>query len=250
MKYFIGLFRFLVSTAILFIVWQLAVFLFGTPAYMLPSPGAVLSTLFNERMRFLEAAIPTFGNAIVGGCIGVVGGITLGATCAYSKRARWVVEPYLTVFQSFPREAFFPLLIIWLGFGDLPKIVNATLLSIFPMAVVTLDALTDTRRDYLGLFQSWSASKWDVFRYCRVPAAIPAIVGGVRVAAPLALIGSVLGEFLGSSKGLGYIIVSAGSAFRVDRAFAAIVVLAIGGTLIVFAIDALKSSFLKKYFQT
>jgi len=216
---------------------------------MLPAPEKVLSTLYMERDQFLQASIPTFRNAVVGGTVGILGGIVLGAICAYSSRIRWIVEPYLTIFQSFPREAFFPLMIIWLGFGDLPKVVNATLLSIFPMAIVTLDALTDTRRDYLTLFESWSANRWDTFRYCRLPAATPSIIGGVRVAAPLALIGSVLGEFLGSSEGLGHIIVSAGSAFRVDRAFAAIVVLAAGGTMMVFLIDQLKNTLLKKYYQ-
>jgi NitT/TauT family transport system permease protein len=131
-----------------------------------------------------------------------------------------------------------------------PKVVNAILLSSLPMAVIMLNSLTDTRDEYLKLMESWRSSRIESFFLCRLPAAVPQIVGGVRVAMPLALIGAVLGEFLGGSGGLGYVIVSSGSAFRVDRIFAAITVLAIGGTLIVASIDLFRFSFLKRFYQS
>jgi NitT/TauT family transport system permease protein len=176
-------------------------------------------------------------------------GFLLGALTAYSRRVRWIVEPYLTVFQSFPREAFFPLLVVWLGFGHFPKIVNAGLLSFFPMAVVTLSGLSDTRDEYIRLLESWNASRLEQFIFCRLPAAVPSLLGGLRVALPLALIGAVLGEFLGGNDGLGYIIISSGSAFRVDRTFAAIVVLAAGGMIIVALVDAIRFLALRRFYQ-
>lgn len=247
---FSSILRFAVSLLALFVAWSLIVIVFQTPEYLLPAPRKVVSTLFSEHQFFAEAAASTFSNALIGGGVGVFLGLLIGVVCAYSKKAKWLIEPYLTVFQSFPREAFFPLMIVWLGFGDLPKIVNAALLSVFPMAVITLDALLNTRAEYLQLTSTWSAKRWQEFVYCRIPYGVPTIIGGIRVALPLALIGAVLGEFLGGSDGLGHIIVSSGSNFRIDRSFAAIVVLAIGGTIIVLAIDALKGAFLKRYFQT
>lgn len=242
--------RIVASLAALFLIWFAFVAAFDIPPYLLPSPLKVLETLVIEHARFMDAAASTFSNAIVGGTIGILLGMIIGAACAFSTRTKWLVEPYLTIFQSFPREAFFPIMVVWLGFGDLPKIVNASLLALFPMAVITLDALLNTRSDYLKLMTTWRASKWQVFVHCRVPAGVPAILGGIRVAFPLALIGAVLGEFLGGSDGLGHIIVSSGSMFRIDRSFAAIVVLAFGGTSMVLAMDWLKNTFLKNYFRS
>lgn len=241
--------RYAVSLAVLVGVWTTVVRGFKIPSYLLPDPAAVFDTLVQGRRYFAAAAVTTFGNAIAGGVIGVALGFAMGALAAYSKRVRYVIEPYLTIFQSFPREALFPLFVVWLGFGAMPKIVNASLLAFFPMAIVALNSLTDTREDYLRLMESWNASRFHTFVFCRIPAALPSLVGGLRVALPLALIGAVLGEFLGGSGGLGYIIVSSGSAFRVDRTFAAIVVLALGGAVLVAALDAVRFTLLRRYYQ-
>ena len=242
--------RYAVSLFVLILGWSALVRLTNLPAYLLPNPFDVLSTLSEEREQFTEAAAITFTNAIIGGTIGVLIGMVIGGIAAFSRKVRWLIEPYLTVFQSFPREAFLPLIVVWLGFGMAPKIINAILLSSLPMAVIMLNSLTDTRDEYLKLMESWRSSRHETFFLCQLPAAVPQIVGGVRVAMPLALIGAVLGEFLGGSGGLGYIIVSSGSAFRVDRIFAAIIVLAVGGTLIVASIDFFRFSFLKRFYQS
>jgi NitT/TauT family transport system permease protein len=242
--------RYIVSFSLLLLVWHCAVVGFRIPPYLLPDPSDVLRTLNSESQSFLLAARFTFSNMLVGGAIGIVLGFSLGAITAYSRKVRWIVEPYLTVFQSFPREAFFPLLVVWLGFGHMPKIVNAGLLSFFPMAIVTLSGLSDTRDEYIRLMESWNASRAQQFVFCRLPAAVPSLVGGLRVALPLALIGAVLGEFLGGNDGLGYIIISSGSAFRVDRTFAAIVVLAAGGMIFIALVDAIRFTALRRFFQS
>ncbi len=241
--------RYLVSLSILIIGWECAVVVFHIQPFLLPAPWDVLNTLSMEWLSFASAGRTTFVNMLVGGGIGISLGFALGALAAYSRRVRWVVEPYLTIFQSFPREAFFPLLVVWLGFGHMPKIVNAGLLSFFPMAVVTLNSLSDTRDDYVRLLESWKATRLQEYLFCRFPSAIPSLVGGLRVSLPLALIGAVLGEFLGGSEGLGYIIVSSGSAFRIDRVFAAIVVLALGGMALVALIDTVRFVFLRRFYQ-
>jgi ABC-type nitrate/sulfonate/bicarbonate transport system permease component len=239
--------RYATSLALLLLAWQGAVMALAIPPYLLPEPVSVAVTLGTEWFSFLAAAGTTFGNMLIGALLGISSGFLLGMLTAFSRRIRWVVEPYLTIFQSFPREAFFPLLVVWLGFGSAPKVVNAALLSFFPMAVITLNSLLNTRTDYVQLIRSWRASRLQEFLFCRLPAAVPELLSALRICFPLALIGAVLGEFLGGSSGLGYIIVSSGSNFRIDRVFAAIAVLAMGGLAVVAALDALRMTILRRY---
>lgn len=248
-KMALTLVRYALSLGILWGVWAGAAAWLDLPAYLLPAPSAVFRTLAEEPEFYARATAATLTNMAVGSAVGITLGFLLGALAASSRPVRWLVEPYLTAFQSFPREAFFPLIVVWLGFGALPKMVNAALLCFFPMAMITLASLADTRSDYLALFRSWNSSRLDEFLYCRLPAAVPGLVGGLRVCLPLALIGAVLGEFLGGSVGLGYIIVSSGSNFRVDRIFGAIVVLAASGILIVGAIELMQRTFLRRFYQ-
>ncbi len=238
------------SLTLLIGLWEACVRLLSIPPYLLPDPVQVFETLGRESPVFLSAAILTFGNMLAGSAIGISLGLVTGLMIAYSPTIRWIAEPYLTAFQSFPRESFFPLFVVWLGFGALPKIVNAALLSYFPTAVVTLAALTDTRDDYIRLMEVWKASRFQEFVYCRVPAAVPSMVGSLKVALPLALIGAVLGEFLGGSGGLGYIIISSGSTFRIDRVFAAIMVLAAGGILMIAIVNVIQQSLLHRFYQS
>ena len=243
------LLRYGVSLALLALMWAAAVYVLDIPSYLLPEPVAVIKTLFTEWPIFADAARLTFGNMAAGATLGISLGVLVGVAAAYSQRLRWLVEPYLGIFQSFPRESLLPLFIVWLGFGSGPKILSSALLSFFPMAVITLNSLSDTRDDYIRLMQTWNASRLQTYLFCRAPAAVPAIVGGLKVCLPLALIGAVIGEFLGGNGGLGYLIVSSGSAFRTDRAFAAIIVLAGGGLTLVGLVDALRIFLLRPLYQ-
>jgi NitT/TauT family transport system permease protein len=243
-----GVARYAVSIGLLFFVWAAAGRLLAIPAYLLPDPTDVLRTLFAERWAFAVAAEATVRNALLGGIFGIFVGFAIGCTAVLSRAFRWVAEPYLGLAQSFPRESLFPLFIVWLGFGALPKMLSSALLACFPMAVISLEALSSTRTDYLQLMANWNASRLQTFFYCRLPAAVPALIGGLKVCLPLALIGAVLGEFLGGSEGLGYIIVSSGSAFRVDRIFAAIVVLAAIGSTLVGLVELVRATIARRYY--
>lgn len=241
--------RYLVSVCVLLLTWELVVRLFSIPAYVLPSPITVFHTLGAEFAWFATHAIATIANVAAGGAIGILCGFAVGVALAYSRWTRWIAEPYLIIFQSFPREALIPLFVVWLGFGATPKIVNSALLSFFPMAVITMNSLMDTRSEYLELVRNWGASKFQQFLHCRVPAGAYAIAGGLKIAAPLAIIGAVLGEFLGGNVGLGYVIVSSGASFRLDRSFAAIVILAVVGMLTLAAVKFIQDVLLKRFKQ-
>jgi ABC-type nitrate/sulfonate/bicarbonate transport system permease component len=239
--------RYAISISLLITLWTFAAHFL--PGYLLPRPSIVLHTLWHERPSFVSATEYTLTNALSGAAIGISLGILTGLCIAYSKMLRWVVEPYLIIFQSFPRESLFPLLIVWLGFGSATKIVNAALLSFFPIAVMTLNGLLDVREDYLTLIRGWGANRMQEFLWCRLPAVIPTLVSAVKVALPLALIGAVLGEFMGANRGLGYLIISSGSEFRVDRLFGAIVILALIGSATLVGVQFIQSCFLTRFNQ-
>lgn len=241
--------RYLASLLLLVAAWEVFVRALNIPPYILPLPEKILSTLWQEQQFFVNAAQFTFTNMILGAALGITAGVITGAVVAYSKTLRWLVEPYLIIFQSFPRESLFPLLIVWLGFGMATKVVNAGLLSFFPMAVITLNGLLDVRHDYVDLIRSWGASRSEEFLYCRLPAVVPTLVSAIKVCLPLALIGAVLGEFMGGNSGLGYIIISSSSASRTDRIFAAVVILAATGLLMLAAIQLTQRMFLERYNQ-
>jgi ABC-type nitrate/sulfonate/bicarbonate transport system permease component len=239
--------RYVVSVALLVIGWSLLTR--WLPHYLVPLPWVVGRTLWVERSSFAGATEYTLMNALRGAALGIGLGVLTGLFVAYSKFLRWIVEPYLVIFQSFPRESLFPLLIVWLGFGSATKIVNAALLSFFPIALMTLNGLLDVREDYVSLIRGWGANRFQEFLYCRLPAFIPTLVSAVKVALPLALIGAVLGEFMGSNQGLGYLIISSSSAFRVDRLFGSIVILAFIGSATLICVQMIQSSFLTKFNQ-
>ena len=241
--------RYVISLSVLVVAWMAGSWLFSIPEYLLPRPGTVMKTLWTEPDLFLPAAGFTLRNAMVGACIGIGLGVLTGLVVAYSKVLRWLVEPYLVIFQSFPRESLFPLLIVWLGFGSAPKVINAALLAFFPTALMTLNGLLDVRNDYVALVRGWGASKWEEFIHCRLPAFVPTLVSAVKLALPLSLIGAVLGEFMGSNQGLGYLIMSSAWAFRSDRLFGAIVILGLFGIAMLAAVQTIQHKFLERFNQ-
>lgn len=241
--------RYTVSVLVLIAIWQMLVFVLQMPEYVLPAPWKVIATLVSEYDAYAHDAGATLINMGVGGLIGITFGVLVGLFIAYSRTLRWLAEPYLVIFQSFPREALIPVIVVWLGFGHGPKIVNAALLSFFPMAVITMTGLLDTRGEYLELVRNWGASKWQEFIHCRLPYAIYPIAGGLKITVPLALIGAVLGEFMGGNEGLGHVIVSSGANFRLDRSFAALIVLSAIGIISLACVRFIQDVLLDRFKQ-
>ena len=244
-----NLLRYGLSLLILFAAWKGATVAFAIPVFVVPAPEHVLYTIFTESGSFLSHTESTLVNMAGGIAIGISLGVIFGTAIAYSPILHWLFEPYLVIFQSFPREALIPVVVVWLGFGREPKIFNSALLSFFPMAVITANGLVDTRTEYLELVKNWGASRWQEFRYCRFPNALQQIAGGLRIAVPLGLIGAVLGEFMGGNEGLGYVVVSSGANYRMDRSVAALVILALLGMLSHVTIHFVQNVLLAKYKQ-
>lgn len=225
---------------IFFVAWELAVFLLNTPVYLLPSPRKILATLFANPLFYAQATGTTLGEAVGGLIIGVLAGITLAAVLVLLPGLEDGVMTLAIFIKSTPLVAIAPLLTLWLGFGVLPKIIITALLTFFPVLVNMISGFQRVEAPLLDLFRSWNASRWEIFRYLRIPSAIPYLFTALKIAAPLALIGAVVAEWTGASGGLGRIMWMAYTNLNLPFLFGAIFILAFAGMVIYRFIDWLE----------
>jgi putative hydroxymethylpyrimidine transport system permease protein len=221
----------------LVLAWQAGVLISGVPAYILPSPAAVLRAgIGNAELLAAHAAV-TGGEILAGFLLGAaLGSATAIAMARFASVRRWVL-PVVVASQAIPVFALAPVLVLWLGYGPASKIAMAVLVIYFPVTAAFLDGLRRTDPGWLDLAEVMGARGWATMRWIRIPAALPALGSGLRMAAAVAPIGAVIGEWVGSSAGLGYLMLQANARLKVDLMFAALVVLAAMGLLLFFAVD-------------
>jgi NitT/TauT family transport system permease protein len=159
-------------------------------------------------------------------------GVTLAVLILHSRLVEDSLYPILIFLQTTPKMAIAPLLVVWMGFGDLPKITIAFLIAFFPMVVDTHTGLKSVEPELLEMLHGLRASRWKVLTMARFPAALPHIFSAMRITITLAVTGAVVGEFVSSREGLGHVIILSGSDMRTDLAFAAILLLAIIGMIL------------------
>jgi putative hydroxymethylpyrimidine transport system permease protein len=223
----------------LLVLWQAVVSLFSVAPFILPAPLAVLNTAIARADVLAGHAWITILEILFGLVFGTAFGALSALTMAYFRPARSWILPVLVISQAIPVFALAPVLVLWLGYGMAPKVVMATLIIYFPVTAAFYDGLRRTEPGWLDLAQTMGASKWSMLRHIRLPAALPAFASGLRVAAAVAPIGAVVGEWVGSSAGLGYYMLLMNGRVQTDAMFAALFVLAIAAVVIYFAIDAI-----------
>ena len=219
------------------LAWQAAVLITAVPAYILPSPLAVLRAgVANAGLLGGHAAV-TAGEILAGFLIGAaLGSATAVAMARFAAVRRWVL-PVVVASQAIPVFALAPVLVLWLGYGPASKVAMAVLVIYFPVTAAFLDGLRRTDPGWLDLASVMGARGWATMRWIRIPAALPALGSGLRMAAAVAPIGAVIGEWVGSSAGLGFLMLHANARLRVDLMFAALALLAAMGLLLFFAVD-------------
>jgi putative hydroxymethylpyrimidine transport system permease protein len=217
------------------LIWQLAVTLTGVPKFILPGPMLVLSTIWKSRALLAEHALITIFEVVIGLVLGTVLGGLSAIGLASSRVANALLPPILVFSQAIPVFALAPLLTLWLGYGLWSKIVMALLIIYFPVTSAFFDGLMRTPRDLLDLAQVMRATPLQVMWRIRIPAALPGLASGVRLAAVYAPIGAIIGEWVGASKGLGYLMLLANGRAKIDLMFAALIVLAVF-TLVLHAV--------------
>lgn len=220
-------------------LWQAVVWATGAPHYILPGPGAVLDALVEHAGLLAGNAGTTAAEILLGLAIGTLLGGASALAMDYARAVRRWLMPVLVVSQAVPVFALAPVLVLWLGYGMASKIAMATLIIYFPVTVAFLDGLRRTEPGWLDLAHSMDATRRSVLRHIRMPAALPAFASGLRVATAVAPIGAVVGEWVGSSSGLGHLMLIALGRVQIDLMFAALAVLAVFAVALYFTIDRL-----------
>ena len=220
-------------------LWQGLVWLTAVPPYILPGPPAVALALWARAPLLLDHAAVTLAEIVLGILIGTGIGTLSAVALAASRRARRWLLPLLIVSQALPVFALAPLLVLWLGYGMASKVAMAVLIIYFPVTAAFYDGLKRADPGWLDLAEVMGASKAAALWQIRVPAALPALASGLRVAAGVAPIGAVVGEWVGASKGLGYLMLHANARMQVDLMFAALLTLCALALALWFALDAL-----------
>jgi putative hydroxymethylpyrimidine transport system permease protein len=220
-------------------VWQTLVLAFDPPRYVLPSPIDVLR-VFIERPEYLARnALVTFGEIVVGFMLGAGFGVGVAILVAAIPAARRMVWPVVLVLQSFPVFVIAPLLVIWFGFGMASKVAMTALIIFFPVASAFADGLRRIDPELRDATALSSATRWQALRRVEIPLALPALVTGLRVAAPLAPLAAVIGEWVGASAGLGFVMVQANARMQTDLMFAAMSLVALCALALRSAVDRL-----------
>jgi NitT/TauT family transport system permease protein len=208
--------------------WLVPAVLHVDPFYV-PSPVDVLGEFRRMPGYLLGESWVTIWRVLIGFVVAVAGGLAIAVPLAASRTVERMAMPVLAAVNAVPKVAVAPLLLVWLGFGDAPKIVMVVLVSFFPVIVSTMAGLTSTPADLHQMARSLSASKWQTFVKVRLPWALPQIFVGLKVATPLAIIGAVIGEVVNPDRGLGSVIVGSGTSSDTPLAFAALILLAVIG---------------------
>ena len=236
----------LVLTPLVFLVlvalWQAVAWSGMVSAFVLPAPSAIAASLaegFGNGM-FVQHGLVTLAEAAAGFAIAVAAGLVVGTLVAEIRLLERTVYPCLVAIQTMPKIALAPLLVVWFGFGPSSKIAVAAIISFFPMLVTTIAGLRDTDRGRLDVLLALGAGPLRCLVSAKLPGALPHIVSGLSIAVVFAMTGAIVGEFVGASAGLGYLIVQANARLDIPQVFAILLVLGGIGVLAYGTIQALR----------
>lgn len=232
-------FRGCISLLGLLLIWQLIVSLFELPPYILPSPWRVFKVGLLRADLILTEAIPTVIETLLGLTISLVLGSIAALTLAFFRPLRLWLLPILVASQAIPTFAIAPLLVLWFGFGIASKIATTVIMLFFPITSAFFDGLRRTDPGWLDLGKTMNAKKWRLFWHIRIPAALPSLASGIRVATVIAPVGAIIGEWVGSSRGLGFLMLNANARMQIDLLFAALFTLIIFSLILYFTVNKL-----------
>jgi NitT/TauT family transport system permease protein len=211
--------------------WEVAVRILEIPAIVLPTPSDVGVALVREvtSPSFLYHLGVTFIEIVAGFAAGAALGIVLGIAIGQSEFLERVAYPYVVAFQTVPKVAIAPIIVIWFGYGLSSKVVITATIVFFPLLANTIAGLRSAPRDQIEMLRAHTANDWQVFRMVRLPQALPYIFAGLDIAVVLAVIGAVVGEFVGAKAGLGFLILQKNFTFDMAGSFAILIVLSLIG---------------------
>jgi len=210
-------------------IWEGYVRLWAVPKWLLPAPSVIIMTLVVSRELLLDHTLVTLLEVVVGFGLSLLSGVLLACGIAASRTLERALYPFVIASQMVPIIVIAPLLLIWVGYGLTPKIIVVALTAFFPIVVNMVDGLKSVDPDAVNLLRTMGASHWQIFVKVQVPTSLPFLFSGLRVAMAVSVIGAVIGEWVGSSQGLGYLMIRSKPQFLTERVFAAIVILSVMG---------------------
>lgn len=211
----------------LLFAWELSIRWGQLPDWVLPSPSQIVLTLMETGHLLWPHVWRTMQSVILGLALALISGLFFATLIDGSIWLRRALYPLLVASQTIPILALAPLLIIWFGFGLTPKILVVALFCFFPIAINTADGLSAADPDYLSLLQAMGATRYQLWRKVRLPAAMPYFFSGLKIAVTYSVAGAIIGEWVGASEGLGIFMLRSANAFRTAQVFAAITIASI-----------------------
>lgn len=233
------------SFVTLVLLWEYGVRWFDVPSFVLPPPSAIWNSLIGQLQtpRFWENLWATSQAIIAGYLLGVISAFLIGVSVVQSRIVEKTVFPYVVAFQTVPKIALAPLFIIWFGFGLTSKILIAALVSFFPMLINVIEGLRSADQDQIELMRSLDASKHQIFFKIQLPNSMPFVFAGLDIGIVFAIIGAVVGEWVGARAGLGYQLLQFIYDFNIAGLFAVLIVLAVMGLIAHWTIRFLQRRF-------
>ena len=217
----------LAAAGLALLLWQGIVWITAVPPFILPSPLRVGQAAWANRMLIAENAWVTASEVVIALIIGTIAGALTAILLAASQRLHRLVMPVLVFTQAVPVFALAPVLTLWFGYGIASKVVMAVLIIYFPVTSAFYDGLTRVPAGVLDMARIMGGTRWQVMRRIKIPHALPSLGTGLKLAAVYAPIGAVIGEWVGASKGLGYLMLLANGRAKTDLIFASLFALAI-----------------------
>lgn len=224
----------------MFLLWEASVRVFDVPFYLLPPPSSIVRHMVANGAALAVHTLVTAGEALGGFIIGSGAGFIVGIAFAHSTTLQNSLYPFMVALKAVPIVALAPLLVLWFGTEYFGKVVMAALICFFPVIVSSTIGLRSVSRDWLNLFRLHRATRSMVFLRLRLPASMPHVLSGLRVASTLSVVGAVVGEFSGSKSGLGYIMMVSLYQLETDALFAGIVLASVIGIILFYTVSALE----------
>jgi NitT/TauT family transport system permease protein len=228
------------------VLWQYGLGWAKVSPTLLVPPSEIWRVILTTYPLLLQHAVPTGLQLVAGFLIATATGVVLGTAIAASRRLRQAIYPHIVLFQLVPKIAVAPLFIIWLGVGAASSLTFTIFIAFFPMLVATVAGLTGTDRSSLRLCRALTATRWQTFRFVRLPFALPHIFDGMKLAAIMSLTGLIVGEFIAAQSGLGYLVLFASSVVETGLLFAAVAFLCVIGLALYGVVALIQAIVMRK----
>ena len=222
----------LILGIVLLIIWEFSAVMGWLPQFIIPAPSQILMSLISQREALFYNSLITLVQALVGLFFGIILAFVLAIGMDNIPLVRKAIYPYLIVSQTIPTVAIAPILVLWLGYGMLPKVVLVILTTLFPIVINILEGFSSVDKDAVNLLELMGANYWQILYHVKLPASLSFFFSGLKISVSYAFVGSVIAEWLGGFEGLGVYMIRAKNAFSYSNMFAAIVVISVVSLLL------------------